>query len=144
MRRSMSIPSDHREPGDLSRYPVRIAVLSDQREPKDLPFIPKKDFHPNEHRDDQKSRFCRMEAQLITWMLSLFSLLPCLLTSFSHDRHRSVTGPFIGWTICAPVRRDSISFAFNAKYHFAGRSASSMSIKCGLCFSPSACRIIVS
>jgi hypothetical protein len=64
--------------------------------------------------------------------------------AFSYDRQRSVTGPAIGCTIGTPVRRDSIRLAFNPKYHFAGRSASSISIKCGSCFSPSACRIIVS
>ena len=61
-----------------------------------------------------------------------------------YDLHRSVTGPSIGCSIVAPVRRDSIKFAFSAKYHFAGRSASSISIKRGLYFNPSACRIIVS
>jgi len=63
---------------------------------------------------------------------------------YPYDRHRSVTGPSIGCTISPPVRRASIKFAFNAKYHFAGRSASSISISRGLCFNPSACRIIVS
>src|SRR6266852_6507473 len=62
----------------------------------------------------------------------------------SQDRQRSVTGPLIGCTIGAPVRRDSRRFAFNAKYHFACRSASSISIKRGLYFNPSACWIIVS
>jgi len=62
----------------------------------------------------------------------------------AQDRQCSVTGPLMGWTIAAPVRRDSSRFAFNPKYHFAGRSASSISINRGLCFNPSACRIIVS
>ena len=61
-----------------------------------------------------------------------------------YERQRKVTGPSIGCAIGAPVRRDSIKFAFSAKYHFAGRSASSISINRGLCFSPSACWIIVS
>jgi len=62
----------------------------------------------------------------------------------SHDRQCSVTGPFIGCVIAAPVRRDSSKFAFKPKYHFACRSASSINISRGLCFNPSACRIIVS
>jgi len=62
----------------------------------------------------------------------------------SQDRQCSVTGPFIGCAIAAPVRRDSSRLAFSPKYHFAGRSASSISIRRGLCFNPSACRIIVS
>src|SRR5882757_3502693 len=74
----------------------------------------------------------------------LTSLPPYLLTSLLHDRHLNVTGPSIGCTIAPPVRRDSIRLAFSAKYHFAGRSASSISINRGLCFNPSACRIIVS
>src|SRR5260370_24228636 len=74
----------------------------------------------------------------------LISLPPYFLTSSSHDRQRNVTGPSIGCTIGAPVRRDSIRLAFSAKYHFAGRSASSISINRGLCFNPSACWIIVS
>jgi len=61
-----------------------------------------------------------------------------------YERQRKVTGPSIGCAIGAPVRRDSIKFAFSAKYHFAGRSASSISINRGLCFNPSACWIIVS
>ena len=61
-----------------------------------------------------------------------------------YDLHLSVTGPVIGCSIPVPVRRDSSKFAFNAKYHFAGRSASSISINFGSCFNPSACRIIVS
>ena len=61
-----------------------------------------------------------------------------------YERQRKVTGPSIGCAIGAPVRRDSIKFAFSAKYHFAGRSASSINIKRGLCFNPSACWIIVS
>src|SRR6266404_102297 len=64
--------------------------------------------------------------------------------STSYDLHRSVTGPVIGCAIAAPVRRDSNKFAFSAKYHFAGRSASSISINFGSCFNPSACLIIVS
>ena len=62
----------------------------------------------------------------------------------AHDRQCSVTAPFIGCTIAAPVRRDSSKPAFSPKYHFAGRSASSINISRGLCFNPSACRIIVS
>src|SRR6266404_4383923 len=61
-----------------------------------------------------------------------------------HDLHRKVTGPSNGCTISTPVRRDSIKFAFNPKYHLAGRSASSININFGSCFNPSACRIIVS
>src|SRR6266436_3069365 len=72
------------------------------------------------------------------------SFPPYLLTSLLHDRHLNVTGPSIGCTIASPVRRDSIRLAFSAKYHFAGRSASSISISRGLCFNPSACWIIVS
>src|SRR5712692_8544291 len=55
-----------------------------------------------------------------------------------YDRQRNVTGPSIGCTIAAPVRRDSIRLAFSAKYHFARRSASSISINRELCFTPSA------
>ena len=69
---------------------------------------------------------------------------PLLIDLRVYDRQRNVTGPSIGCAISAPVLRASIKFAFNAKYHFAGRSASSMSISRGLCFNPSACRIIVS
>src|ERR1700722_15817418 len=61
-----------------------------------------------------------------------------------YERQWSVTGPLIGCGNGSPVRRDSIRFAFSAKYHFAGRSASSINIKCGLCFKPSACWIMVS
>src|SRR5207245_761555 len=39
----------------------------------------------------------------------------------------------------APVRLDSRCAAFNWKYHFAGRSASSISIRLGLCARPRAC-----
>ena len=60
-----------------------------------------------------------------------------------YERQRKVTGPSIGCAIGAPVRRDAIKFAFSAKYHFAGRSASSININRGLCFNPSACWIIV-
>ena len=53
--------------------------------------------------------------------------------------HFSVTGPASGFFISDPVFRDSSSAAFNPKYHLAGRSASSISIRCGLCFRPSDC-----
>ena len=69
------------------------------------------------------------------------ALLPVLR---AYERQRSVTGPSIGCNIGAPVLRDSIKLAFSAKYHFAGRSASSISINRGLCFNPSACWIMVS
>lgn len=55
-----------------------------------------------------------------------------------HDRQRSVTGPSMGCLIGAPVRRDSNRLAFNPKYHFAGRSASSINISRGECCNPSA------
>ena len=57
--------------------------------------------------------------------------------------HLSVTGPAIGCFISAPVRFASRCAAFNWKYHFAGRSASSISIRCGLCCKPSACSSMV-
>src|SRR5712664_3619431 len=94
---------------------MRVLILSERSESKDLCSNGTEDF------------------------LILTSLPPS-----SHDRHLKVTGPSIGCTIAAPVRRDSIKLAFKAKYHFAGRSASSMSINRGLCFNPSACWIIVS
>ena len=50
----------------------------------------------------------------------------------------------MGCSIGNPLRLASIKFCFNVKYHFAGRSASSISINRGLCFNPSACWIIVS
>src|SRR5258708_6472452 len=96
MPRSMSIPSDHREPRDLSRYPVRIAVLSDQREPKDLPFIRKKDFRPNEHRDDQNSDSVGWRRNLSPGCSHFFpcflaSLLPSLTTAtVASPAHSSV------------------------------------------------------
>jgi len=76
-------------------------------------------------------------------LLALFRF-SCLDFRLFQDRQCKVTGPFIGCTIAAPVRRDSNKFAFNPKYHFAGRSASSINISRGLCFNPSACKIIVS
>src|SRR5580700_9789121 len=51
----------------------------------------------------------------------------------------SVTGPAIG---CSPVPRSRA--CFSAKYHFAGLSASSISISAGPYFSPAACSTIVS
>ena len=66
------------------------------------------------------------------------------VSDFLYDRQCSVTGPSTGWTIGVPFLLDSSRFAFNPKYHFAGRSASSISINRGLCFSPSACWIMVS
>src|SRR6266852_5799886 len=102
--------------------------------------------HPNE--DAYPGRARRVEESLCKWWEGfsyfLISLPPYFLTSSSHDRQRNVTGPSIGCTIGPPVRRDSIRLAFSAKYHFAGRSASSISINRGLCFNPSACWIIVS
>jgi hypothetical protein len=53
-------------------------------------------------------------------------------------RQCSVTGPLKG---CSPVPFSRA--CFNAKYHFAGLSASSISISPGLNRSPSACSIIV-
>ena len=63
---------------------------------------------------------------------------------YPYDRHRSVTGPLIGWAIVVPVRLASSKLAFSPKYHLAGRSASSISMRRGSCLRPSACRIIVS
>src|SRR5205807_9298830 len=57
--------------------------------------------------------------------------------------HFNVTGPAIGCFISVPVRFASRCAAFNPKYHFVGRSASSICIKCGLCFSSSDCLSIV-
>src|SRR5882762_3373363 len=57
--------------------------------------------------------------------------------------HFSVTAPAIGCFISSPLRRASRYACFSWKYHFAGRSASSMSIRCGLCFNPSDCSSIV-
>jgi hypothetical protein len=63
--------------------------------------------------------------------------------NFYQLRQCKVTGPSKGFLISVPVFRDSVKFCFNAKYHFAGRSASSISINRGLSRSPSACWIIV-
>src|SRR5438445_233139 len=57
--------------------------------------------------------------------------------------HFSVTGPAIGCFISTPVRLASRCAALSPKYHFAGRSASSINIKCGLCFKPSLCSSMV-
>ncbi len=57
--------------------------------------------------------------------------------------HLSVTGPSIGCFIGPPDLSDSSRACFSAKYHFAGLSASSISISAGSNFSPSACWIMV-
>ena len=78
-------------------------------------------------------------------VLSLRSGTPSLrMTEEFQLLHFNVTGPLMGCRISAPVRRVSRYSFFNWKYHFAGRSASSISIRCGLCFRPSACFSIVS
>src|ERR1700730_2265213 len=58
-------------------------------------------------------------------------------------RHFKMTGPVNGCFISPPVLRASKYAAFNPKYHFAGRSASSISIRCGLRFNPSDCLSMV-
>jgi hypothetical protein len=102
------------------------------------------------------SHFWLSAVRQITWTYNQKKLLKhsqprtlSLVNSFTlklalHDLHLNVTGPVIGCTIPDPVRRASNKFAFNPKYHFAGRSASSISINFGSCFNPSACLIIVS
>ncbi len=60
------------------------------------------------------------------------------------SRQRRVTGPSIGCCIARPLSSASSRARFNAKYHFAGRSASSISIRPGLNLSPSACCTMVS
>src|ERR1017187_7333423 len=52
-------------------------------------------------------------------------------------RHLNVTGPPIGCRNSPPVFFISRYALFSPKYHFAGRSASSISMRCGLYFSPS-------
>src|SRR5260370_31506463 len=84
----------------------------------------------------------RVQGPLFKWYGGFLYILTLLLPA--HDRHLSVTGPSIGCTIGVPVRRDSSKFAFSAKYHFAGRSASSISINRGLYFNPPTCSIIAS
>src|SRR5258706_11022889 len=70
---------------------------------------------------------------------------PGVYLSESMDQllHFSVSGPVRGCFISPPVRFASRCAAFNWKYHFAGRSASSISMRCGLCFRPSACSSMV-
>src|SRR5437868_9002705 len=63
------------------------------------------------------------------------------IVSGFQDRQCSVTGPSMGCTMGAPVRRDSSRLAFRAKYHFAWRSASSMSIRRGLCLDRKSTRL---
>src|SRR5437879_6422695 len=49
----------------------------------------------------------------------------------------------MGCCMSFPVLFASRCAAFNWKYHLAGRSASSISMRCGLCCRPSACNSIV-
>src|SRR6267154_2506718 len=100
-------------------------------------------------RFNYKPAFSTFNFELSTCSTTAISASPAsvgqafLPVHHTQDRHRNVTGPSIGCTIGAPVRRDSIKLAFSAKYHFAARSASSISINRGLCFKPSACWIMV-
>src|SRR6516162_4024014 len=57
-------------------------------------------------------------------------------------RHFSVTGPSMGWLNSPPLSLSSHA-CLSWKYHLAGRSASSMSIRWGLYCKPSDCNSMV-
>ena len=74
--------------------------------------------------DARKSRFWGLDKKRL---LRASGLRPNFAISVRPGRR-------MGCFISPPVRRESSRDCFSAKYHFAGRSASSMSIRCGLCF----------
>ncbi len=128
-------------PQYFSLTPV-LGTLTKNKEAECQPRQPAKGVcqEPAAESSDSSSISVKKFQPDSTWAHACFlSTLNCRLQTFCYDRHRSVTGPCTGCATGSPVRRDSKRFAFRAKYHFAGRSASSISIRCGWYCNPSAC-----
>ena len=95
------------------------------------------------HESGSDCRGIRARTSLSLGLASFATAYWLPATGFLSASPPQSTGPSIGCFIASPVRSASSRACFSAKYHFAGLSASSISISAGSNFNPSACWIIV-